>query len=77
MSDMSDYYDAQRFKVDYKMFDFEVEKQGDGTEITYASKRLGLLKSDIITGIGQISEDRIRELVKEFKEKSLIDDDNE
>lgn len=75
MSNMSDYYDAHRFKVDYKMFDFEVEKQDDGTEITYASKRLGLLKSDINSGLGQISEDRIRELVKEFKEKSLVDDD--
>lgn len=77
MTDTSDYYLSHRFNTDYDLFNFEKETQPDGTEIVYANKRLGLRKSDLATGINQIPEERVRELVKSFKGKSLPADDVE
>lgn len=77
MTDMHDYYLAQRYATDMGVFQYETEAREDGTEITYASKRLGLLKSDIVNGGAPIGADRIRELVKAFKEISLTEDDAE
>ena len=77
MSDMTDYYLSHRFDTDYDLFDFEKETQPDGTEIVYANKRLGLRKSDLFMGIDHISEERVRELVKSFKDNSLPADDIE
>jgi hypothetical protein len=75
MSDKSDYLCSHRFDTDLNLFDFQNETLPDGTELRYANKRLGLLRSDIYTGIEQISEDRLRELVKTFKENSITEDD--
>lgn len=75
MSDNTDYLCAKRFDTDFNLFDFQKETLPDGTEVLYANKRLGLLRSDIFTGIDQISEDRLHELVKTFKDKSIVEDD--
>lgn len=77
MTDMSDYYLSHRFDTDYNLFDFQKEIQPDGTEIVYANKRLGLRKSDIFMGIDHISEERLRDIVKSFKDNSLPADDAE
>lgn len=75
MSDISDHYITDRFNADPNLFNYETDQNSDGSEVTYASKRFGLLKGDISNGMKPISAERIMELVSEFKTKSLAADD--
>lgn len=75
MTDMGDYYLEKRFKTNTNLFNYETDQNSDGSEVTYASKRFGLLKGDISNGRKPISAERIMELVSEFKTKSLAADD--
>ncbi|BDD68230.1 hypothetical protein Sj15T_32510 [Sphingobium sp. TA15] len=74
MSDVSELLLVQRFDADRGWFDFEVEKQDDGSEVHYAAKRFGLLRDDVSTGMDQLPAERILELIAAFKQKSLVAD---
>ncbi|MFC0683411.1 hypothetical protein [Novosphingobium clariflavum] len=75
MSDISEHYLTTRFDADPRLFDYETEGAENGVEVTYASKRFGLLKEDVSNGMNPISAERIMELVAAFKKKSLAADD--
>lgn len=74
MSDISELLLVKRFDADRGWFDFEVEKQDDGSEVHYAAKRFGLLRDDVSTGMSQLPAERILELIAAFKQKSLVAD---
>lgn len=74
MSDVSELLLVERFDADRGWFDFEVEKQADGSEVHYAAKRFGLLRDDVSTGMDQLPAERILELIAAFKQKSLVAD---
>lgn len=74
MSDISELLLVKRYDADRKWFDFEVDKQADGSEIHYAAKRFGLLRDDVSNGRDQLRAERILELITAFKQKSLVAD---
>lgn len=65
MSDVSNLLLTQRFDVEYGMIDFN---DGEAT-------RMGLQKGDCYGDGSRMGEDRVRELVKQFKDKSLTADE--